>query len=116
MLLEEQKDELEMANVKIRSQSLDLLDKNSELESVIEELKATQQHLVQSEKMASLGTLTAGVAHEINNPLNFISGGLGDHRGNRQRRECNCRMMKRPAGEKRPQNWPSTDWTGPLKS
>ena len=77
VLLEEQKDELERANVKIRSQSLDLLDKNSELESVIEELKATQQHLVQSEKMASLGTLTAGVAHEINNPLNFISGGLG---------------------------------------
>ena len=77
VLLEEQKDELERANVKIRSQSLDLLDKNSELESVIEELKATQQHLVHSEKMASLGTLTAGVAHEINNPLNFISGGLG---------------------------------------
>ena len=77
VLLEEQKDELEMANTKIRSQSHDLLDKNSELENVIDELKATQQHLVQSEKMASLGTLTAGVAHEINNPLNFISGGLG---------------------------------------
>jgi two-component system NtrC family sensor kinase len=68
---------LELANDKIRSQSEDLQEKNTKLESVIEELKATQQHLVQSEKMASLGTLTAGIAHEINNPLNFISGGLG---------------------------------------
>ncbi|HBH47728.1 MAG TPA: hypothetical protein DDX98_03775 [Bacteroidales bacterium] len=68
-LLEAQKKEIEL-----QSQALNL--KNSELENVIEELKATQQHLVQSEKMASLGTLTAGVAHEINNPLNFINGGL----------------------------------------
>ena len=100
LLLEEQKDELERANMKIRSQSLDLLDKNSELESVIEELKATQQHLVQSEKMASLGTLTAGVAHEINNPLNFISGGLGiieetDREGNTMsEEEKECRRKK----------------------
>jgi len=76
-LLERQKDELERANLKISDQSLDLMQKNSERKSVIDELKATQQHLFQSEKMASLGTLTAGVAHEINNPLNFISGGLG---------------------------------------
>ena len=76
-ILEDQKNELEKANRKIKAQSRDLADKNNELESVIDELKATQQHLVQSEKMASLGTLTAGIAHEINNPLNFISGGLG---------------------------------------
>lgn len=47
---------------------------NSELKNNIEELKATQEQLIQTEKMASLGILTAGVAHEINNPLNFISG------------------------------------------
>ena len=46
------------------------------MNSKIEELKTAEQHLVQSEKMASLGTLTAGIAHEINNPLNFVSGGL----------------------------------------
>jgi len=67
---------LESANAKIRRQSRDLAQKNAELENLIEELKATQQHLVHSEKMASLGTLTSGVAHEINNPLNFISGGI----------------------------------------
>ena len=36
-------------------------------------MKATQTQLIQSEKMASLGTLTAGIAHEIQNPLNFIN-------------------------------------------
>lgn len=54
----------------------EISSKNRELEDLIKELNATQQNLVQSEKMASLGTLTAGVAHELNNPLNFISGGV----------------------------------------
>lgn len=47
-----------------------------------EELKSTQTKLVESEKMASLGQLTAGVAHEINNPVNFISAGIHSLRTN----------------------------------
>jgi signal transduction histidine kinase len=44
-----------------------------ELQKSIEDLKATQSQLIQSEKMASLGELTAGIAHEIQNPLNFVN-------------------------------------------
>jgi len=46
---------------------------NKVLESTLANLKSTQSQLVQSEKMASLGELTAGIAHEIQNPLNFVN-------------------------------------------
>ncbi len=46
------------------------------LNSALNELKQTQTHLVQSEKMSSLGQMVAGIAHEINNPVNFISANL----------------------------------------
>jgi len=50
--------------------------KNEAVESALEKLRVTQSKLVESEKMASLGQLTAGIAHEINNPINFISSNL----------------------------------------
>ena len=50
-----------------------LQQQKEELEKTVELLQATQQQLIQSEKLASLGELTAGIAHEIQNPLNFIN-------------------------------------------
>ena len=47
-----------------------------ELELTVENLKLAQSQLVQSEKMASVGVLTAGIAHELNNPINFMSGNV----------------------------------------
>ena len=47
--------------------------KNAELETTLEDLKRTQQQVISQEKLASLGALTAGIAHEIRNPLNFVN-------------------------------------------
>jgi two-component system, NtrC family, sensor kinase len=50
-----------------------LKEKNEEIESTLSKLKAAQTQLIQSEKLASLGELVAGISHEIQNPLNFVN-------------------------------------------
>jgi signal transduction histidine kinase len=50
-----------------------LIKQKEKLQKTLDELKSTQSQLIQSEKMASLGELTAGIAHEIQNPLNFVN-------------------------------------------
>jgi two-component system NtrC family sensor kinase len=57
----------------LQKKSLVIEDANKALTQTLEELKVTQVQLIQSEKMASLGELTAGIAHEIQNPLNFVN-------------------------------------------
>ena len=46
---------------------------SKDVEASLEDLRTTQDRLVQTEKLASLGQLTAGIAHEIKNPLNFVN-------------------------------------------
>jgi len=65
--------QLEAANAELEDR---VEERTKELQSTLEEIRRTHTQMVQSEKMSSLGQLVAGVAHEINNPVNFIHGNL----------------------------------------
>jgi len=78
-LLERLKEHIQSAFIKtrllegLRDQNDQISAQRAELQRTLDSLRATQDRLVQSEKMASLGQLTAGIAHEIKNPLNFVN-------------------------------------------
>lgn len=74
--LEDNQIYLEDYNKRLERALLEQHELRIHLENTLEKLTETQTQLVQSEKMASLGVLTSGVAHEINNPINFIRGGI----------------------------------------
>jgi two-component system NtrC family sensor kinase len=76
MLVKERTAELETANKELTAANKELFGQRAEIETALDSLQDAQRQLVQAEKMASLGVLASGIAHEINNPLNFIYGGI----------------------------------------
>jgi signal transduction histidine kinase len=63
-------------HLNLRRYQVKLEQQNEKLQRTLHELQAAYARIVQSEKMASLGVLTAGIAHEINNPVNFVTSGI----------------------------------------
>jgi PAS domain S-box-containing protein len=74
--LEATNEELKSTNESLSEKNLIINQTNQELKVTMDDLRDAQNQLIQTEKMASLGFLTAGVAHEINNPINFIYNGV----------------------------------------
>jgi signal transduction histidine kinase len=75
-ILVERSQELSKLNDSLESEITERKEAEAELQKILHELQQTQAQLIQTEKMSSLGQLVAGVAHEINNPVNFISGNI----------------------------------------
>ena len=69
-IVQKQSRNLKKQNVQLEEK---VMHRTKDLQQSLEHLKSTQNQLIQSEKMASLGELTAGIAHEIQNPLNFVN-------------------------------------------
>jgi signal transduction histidine kinase/FixJ family two-component response regulator len=76
-------DEIKKLNEKLKKTTVEVNAKNVKLKTALKQLEETQAQILQSEKMASIGQLAAGVAHEINNPVGFVNSNLrtlGDYR------------------------------------
>lgn len=76
-------DEIKKLNERLKRTTIEVNAKNIKLQTALKQLEETQTQILQSEKMASIGQLAAGVAHEINNPIGFVTSNLrtlGDYR------------------------------------
>jgi len=90
---------------RVKARTKQLVAKNKQLEQANKEIKDAQAKLLQSEKMASIGVLAAGVAHEINNPMGFVISNIGTlelYANNyRQLLAAHQEIIETPEGEKR---------------